>query len=149
MRKGNALLLAVLMLIIAGCSTVREESAETTAPTDTVETHGVYSEQTDTQPAEDSTENIAETTEPPEGCIYCGAWAPDLPFTEEGVCQGCYGKLTDGGGLCNTCGLPYGMDEGFEALCYSCQDKYGPKCSVCGTDCTYRGTIDGMCDDCY
>lgn len=76
----------------------------------------------------------------------CGAYLVNGEF----ACAECGGQpIPLGGAICNTCGLPYGEGEGFEWLCFDCQKKYGPKCSVCGTDCTYRGTIDGMCDECY
>ncbi len=84
-------------------------------------------------------------------CSVCGT---DCTYrgTIDGMCDDCWDAaqgIPEYVGTCDTCGQPYKGGEGFESLCYICQDKYGPKCSVCGTDCTYRGTIDGMCDDCY
>ena len=86
----------------------------------------------------------------PQECYLCrtmtasGAYLPNGAF----ACSRCLNTPNpEGMGRCYTCGQSYKDGEGFEGLCFDCQDKYGPKCSVCGTDCTYRGSIDGMCDD--
>ena len=81
-------------------------------------------------------------------CDVCGITYGYSDPLVGGVCQSCWSEGDGPIGVCRTCGKAYG-DDGFEGLCFSCQDKYGPKCSVCGTDLTYRGGIDGMCDDCY
>ncbi len=88
----------------------------------------------------------------PQECYLCRNITTSGAYLENGefACVQCLNApIPEYMGRCQTCGRFYADGEGFESLCFECQDKYGPKCSVCGTDCTYRGTIDGMCDDCY
>lgn len=128
MKKWIAFLLVVTVML-SGCHAVianppaTEPSATVTEPAmESLPETSTYTEPP-VQPEEDTT-----PSEPPAEAV------PEIPL---------------GGGICDTCGNIYGSGEGFEHLCYNCQEKYGPKCSVCGTDCTYRGTIEGMCDDCW
>ena len=123
MKKLMALCLTVLWLL-TGCTIVIVDPFAT-ASTQEITT---IPTETPTQPTEAMEELTVATEEPTVET------EPTIP---------------EGGGLCDTCGLPYAEGEGFEGLCFVCQEKYGPKCSTCGTDCTYRGTIDGMCDECW
>lgn len=123
MKKLMALLLAVLWML-SGCTIIIVDPFATAPTQEIIE----IPTEPPTQPTE-LTEEPTVVTEAPTV-----ETEPTIP---------------EGGGLCDTCGLPYAEGEGFEGLCFVCQEKYGPKCETCGTDCTYRGMTDGLCDDCY
>ena len=122
MKRLTVLLLAVLWML-SGCTIVIVDPFATAPATEAT---------VSTEPPAYSTEVTEEPT-----------IVTEAPTEETGP------VILEGGGLCAICGLPYAEGEGFESLCFVCQEKYGPKCSVCGTDCTYRGTVEGMCDDCF
>lgn len=126
MKKTIALLL-VALLMLSGCQiSIANPFATESATQPTSDSH------VHTTPTGGVTEEAAQPTA-----------GTDIPV------DGTEQTVPLGGGKCETCGKYYADGCGFESLCFECQEKYGPKCSVCGTDCAYRGTIDGMCDTCW
>lgn len=112
---------------------------------------------------------------PPYRCTECGR--ADVYISRYALCEDCYNKVNAENGQCERCGIyfPFPSDDLRCHYCFACEEcgvyihEYGyvgPEasicfgcnynnqvakvyCKICGTDCSFRGTIDGMCDDCY
>ena len=124
--KRMAVLLLAVSILMTGCTIVIVDPFATAPTQESVS--DLLSSGKPTEPTS-ITEEPAETKKPP--ATQPVQTAPRI------------------GGICGTCGLPYAEGAGMEGLCFICQEKYGPKCIVCGIDCTYRETVSEMCMDCY
>lgn len=87
-------------------------------------------------------------------CSVCGA---DCFYsgTINGMCGDCYENTGSGTDYCTGCGVELtdwnAAYNGF-GQCTDCYYKnLNPEdiCDVCGADCSFRGSIDGLCEDCY
>lgn len=87
-------------------------------------------------------------------CDLCGAGC-FYSSTKDGLCADFYDYINSTAAHCVICGVV--LHDGNTAYngygkCQDCYDAtYVPElvCDVCGADCTYQGTTDGMCDACY
>ena len=86
-------------------------------------------------------------------CFICGEGCyPE--GTHDGLCEDCYAGQ-NAVTYCTYCGVELNEEntafEGF-GKCVDCYyETLDPEniCANCGADCSFRGSIDGLCEDCY
>lgn len=84
-------------------------------------------------------------------CSVCGADCFNRGLVD-GMCWDCYAGSTD---YCIDCGVElneWNTDYNGFGRCVDCYYKnLDPEyiCDICGADCSFRGSYDGLCEDCY
>ena len=87
-------------------------------------------------------------------CSVCGADCSNSG-TIDGMCSACYENAASDKDYCTGCGVELNewntAYNGF-GQCTDCYYKnLDPEyiCDLCGADCSFRGSIEGLCEDCY
>ena len=87
-------------------------------------------------------------------CSICGA---DCFYSggADGMCWDCYKDISSSTDYCTCCGVELNeLNTAYNGF-GQCEDCYyknlDPEyiCDICGADCSFRGSYDGLCEDCY
>jgi len=87
-------------------------------------------------------------------CSVCGADCSGNGTTD-GMCESCYENAAGHKDYCVSCGVElteWNMAYNGFGQCTDCYYKnLDPQyiCDMCGADCSFRGSIEGLCEDCY
>lgn len=154
MKRLPLIITILMLLLVCGCSKSSAENA-TQISGDTDAGSAQFPSIT-TSPQTEVTQSITQPIESPEtteraGCILCGSRALDSPYTEDGICQNCYGSLQETPcGFCVDCGATVKDPCIFDPYhCTGCADASGILCSQCGQFLQPAESICRMCSECY